>query len=226
MMKYLNLLAGILPLLFAACASQPAEGQKRPAAAPAVQLGELLTDSSQFPAVRRGGERSLQFLAYEMRFQLTHQAPLMPKLNHQMPWINPDDYNPNNGIFITYVRDGYPLNLSSPYIQAQYMSRRLPGCSTIDSVFILWDRMYLGEPDAQTLRPAFNLPTDAGISAVCKEYRSGTRGGSRTPKWIAYAYIEYSPSYLVGFALSTTDPEDFRLNQELFYALIKSYRPF
>jgi hypothetical protein len=224
-MKHLQYYIGLLPLLLAACASQPAEGQNRSASAQ-LPLGEMLTDSSQFPVVRRGGERLLQFQAYEMRFQLAHQAPLMPKLNHQIPWVKPDDYNPNNGIFITYVRDGYPVNLSAPYVQAQYMARSLPGCSTIDSVFLLWDRMYLSEPDAQALRPAFNLSTDAGVSAVCKEYRSGTQGGKRTPKWIAYAYIEYSPAYLVGFALSTTDPEDFRLNQELFYSLIRSYRPF
>ena len=74
--------------------------------------GDLLGDAGMFPFVYQGEGKSNWFEAYTMRFSLEYEDPLVPMTNAEIPWINPEQYNENNGVFLTYVRNGRPISLS------------------------------------------------------------------------------------------------------------------
>ncbi|GAB4406918.1 MAG: hypothetical protein OHK0039_09010 [Bacteroidia bacterium] len=182
-------------------------------------------DSALFPYVYQASGPTHIFSAYSMRFALTYDEPLSPRLNNQIPWVNPENYNPNNGFFINYVRNGRELRLEHPYIQVQYLSKRLPSVSSIDSVYIWLDGVFLANPEAEQLRARFEVPTHSGSPvAQCKEYKSANPAARQT-KYLAYAYIDYNDEYLIGMALTTTNPEDFSQNKPLFYDLVRSFTP-
>ncbi|TAE53328.1 MAG: hypothetical protein EAZ89_07530, partial [Bacteroidetes bacterium] len=99
----------------------------------------------------------------------------------------------------------------------------LPSCSTVDSVYMWMDQAHLGTSGGYVLRENFEVATASGKAALCKEYKTGN-ANNRTPKWIAYAYIEYNSGYIIGMALTTTLESDFLLSKEGFYEMVKSFR--
>jgi hypothetical protein len=174
-----------------------------------------------FPFVYQGAGKSNLFEAYTMKFSLSYEDPLLPMTNDLVSWINPENYNENNGIFLTYVRNGREVTLTNPYIQLQYINKNLPYCSTVDSIYIWMDQAQLKAPDAKVMKE-YTLDTKAGISAICKDYFSGTPP-QRQPKHLSYAYLDYDETYFIGLALTTTTPEDFAQNRPLFVNLVQSF---
>lgn len=181
-------------------------------------------DSSLFPFVYQGPGRSLIFDAYTLRFALTHPSDLVPLLNNQVPWVNPERYNENNGLFATYVRNGRELRMENPYIQVQYINRSLPYCSTLDSIYLWLDQNFLANPEAQVLRDNQEIPINLGGKALTKEYKTANPA-ARVVKYLAYAYIPYDETYFVGLALTTTDQSDFENTRKPFYQLVESFTP-
>ncbi len=184
----------------------------------------LLGDSTSFPYVYQGEGRSLIFQAYEMSFALTHQPALAPMMNQLVQWVKPEANNINNGIFITYVRNGRQLSLDQPYIQLQYINKSLPLCSTLDSVFYWMDTTFLANDNAKVLEKRRPIETASGLVAWEKSYMTGTNPqfpNSRS-KWVSNAYIDYDENYLVAFGLSTMDQSDYELTKPLFEELIES----
>ena len=100
-------------------------------------------DSTMFPYVYAGEGYSNLFEAYTMKFKLGYEPPLIPMTNINVPWVDPEAYSEQNGLFITYVENGRELSLYNPYIQAQYISKKLPYCSTVDSVYYWLDSNFL-----------------------------------------------------------------------------------
>lgn len=181
-------------------------------------------DSSLFPFVYQGPGRSLIFEAYTVRFALTHPEELVPRLNNQVAWVDPERYNENNGLFATYVRNGRELRMENPYIQVQYINRNLPYCSTLDSLYLWLDNNFLANPEAQVLREALEIPINLGRTALTKEYKTANPG-ARVVKYLAYAYIPYSEDYTIGMVLTTTDASDFDNTKQAFYQLAESFTP-
>jgi hypothetical protein len=196
----------------------------------AVLIDQLDTLRAQmagtFPYVYQGNERSNLFEAYSMRFQLCYDELLQPLTNDKVGWLKPDNYSEQNGNFITYLRVGREVSLTSPYISVQYIAKSLPGCSTVDSMFMFWDHHYLKDSSNQVIMPVQTLKTAAGRTATCKEYRTQPAFAKVAAKRIAYAYIDYNQDYFIGLALTTTAPNDWKMNRPLFYKMVRSFNYF
>ena len=178
-------------------------------------------DSTLFPYVYQGPGKSNIFEAYSMRFSLRYEEPLQPLLNTQVGWVDPSLFNENNGLFITYIREGREVSLNNPYIQVQYLNKQLPYVSTIDSIYLWLDGVNLQASDAVDLGGNITLPTASGKNAQLKDYFTGTIQ-NRTPKYLAYAYIDYNEEYILGLALTTTIKSDYDLTKPAFHKLVKS----
>ncbi|MEM7373838.1 MAG: hypothetical protein AAF587_34765 [Bacteroidota bacterium] len=180
-----------------------------------------LGDSSLFPFVYQGPGKSNIFQAYSMRFSLTYEEPLIPLLHDQVNWVDPTKFNDNNGLFITYARNGREVSLTNPYIQVQYISKSLPGASTIDSVYQWLDGIHFRADDSRQLGQTFTLPTASGKVATVKDYFTGSFQG-RNPKYLAYAYLDFDENYILGMALTTSLESDYDLTKPSFHKLVKS----
>lgn len=181
-----------------------------------------LGDSTMFPYVYQGPETSHIFEAYSMRFSLTYADPLVPMLNSQVKWIDQEKFTDGNGVFMTYVRNGREVSLQNPYIQVQYISKALPGASTIDSVYIWLDGLHLKGEGARQMGSTFDLTTASGKSAHVKDYFTGTTQG-RDPKYLSYAYIDFDDSYILGMALTTMLESDYEVTKPAFHKLVKTF---
>jgi len=179
-----------------------------------------------FPYVYQGSGRSNLFEAYSMRFQLCYDEMLQPMTNDKVGWLKPNNYSEQNGNFITYLRVGREVSLTSPYISVQYIAKSLPGCSTVDSMFMFWDNRYLQDSSNQVIMPLQTLKTAAGRTATCKEYSTKPAFVKVAAKRIAYAYIDYNQDYFIGLALTTTAPNDWEMNRPLFYKMVRSFNYF
>lgn len=182
----------------------------------------MLGDSTMFPYVYQGEGRSNIFEAYTMRFQLSYEEPLLPMINSMVPWVNPETFTEENGLFITYIRNGREISLSNPYIQVQYISKHMPNCSSVDSVYIWLNNLFLKEYKGTVVRQKHTIETLSRLSAMCEEFRTPDTERVKG-KYMAYAYIDYDKDYLVGLALTTTEKSDFEINLPLFYNIVKSF---
>lgn len=187
-----------------------------------VEPGGLLGDSTMFPFVYQGEGKSVIFEAYTMRFQLTHQDPLVPMVNINVPWIDPSAFNENNGLFINYVQNGKKLSLENPYIQVQYINKNLKSCGTVDSVYMWLDEVLINKQGGEVLRPMHSVSTPSRKDALVKEYQTPNME-QRKGKYLAYAYIDYNDEYIIGFGLTTLAKSDYEITQPLFYELVKSF---
>lgn len=157
-----------------------------------------------------------------MRFSLTYIDPLVPMLNSQVKWVDPEKFTEGNGVFMTYVRNGREMSLQNPYIQVQYISKTISGASTVDSVYIWLDGLHLKGEGARQIGSTFDLSTASGKPAQVKDYYTGTTQG-REPKYLAYAYIDYDDSYILGMALTTTLESDYEVTKPAFHKLVKTF---
>ncbi|MEO0897218.1 MAG: hypothetical protein AAFY71_12510 [Bacteroidota bacterium] len=175
-----------------------------------------------FPYVYQGAGRSRIFEAYTVRFQLTHQPPLVPMTNYEIPWIKPDNYNDQNGNFITYIRNGYEKSLANPYISVQYIRKDVPHASSIDSLLHWVNGIVMDLDGAKVLTAEYKIETVSGKTARCQEFKYPDQG-PRAGKTLAYAYIDFNDEYIVGLVLTTVNDTDYPLNKPLFEELIRSF---
>lgn len=188
---------------------------------------------NKFPYVELAGGKSLRFEAYDIVFQLTHNKPLFPLTNDQVKWIKQDDADEKMGNFITYVyerSDGAEISLSNPYISVQYFARNSPDCEPCRSpqtVLKSFRDMYKTIAGFKA-GPIMDVATNEGKMAVCQELyipsiklADGT--GIKDDKYVAYAYIEYSDKWMVGFALTTPSKGEFDRCKNPFYDLVTTY---
>ena len=179
-------------------------------------------DSKLFPRVFSGSGTTNIFEAWTMKFTLTYDQPFVPVTNDQVPWVNPESYNENNGLFVTYIGKDRKLSLNEPYIQVQYVSRKLQGYSSLDSVFFSLDRFFLYDPGSKVLADRREMLTQSGLVAHIKAYQTPTYQ-NRTGKFVALAYVPYDKDYYVAFALTTTDQGDFAQYLPGFEKLLASF---
>jgi hypothetical protein len=188
--------------------------------------GQRMGNGGLFPYVYQGVGRSNLFEAYSMRFQLCYGPAFVPMTNDNTPWIDPEVYNENNGTFITYLRQGRPVSMSSPYILVQYVNKGLPMCSTADSIYQWIDQQHLKRPEAELFTEATEIQTAAGRPAICKEYQGAPVRTTGARRYLSYAYVDYNAEYFIGLALTTNGKQDFAANRALFYQMVRSLNYF
>lgn len=187
----------------------------------------LLGDSTMFPYVYQGEGRNLIYQAYSMSFTLETQMALSAMMNQNVQWVKPDANNEKNGVFATYVRNGRELSLENPYIQVQYISKTLPYCSTLDSVFLWMDQNFLKNPAAEILQKRTPIQTASGKTAFYKSYTTGSNPNpAYRQKWISNGYIDYDDDYFIAFGLTTMDEGDFELTKPIFDDLVESFQEY
>ena len=224
----------IIALLFVACSSQQQSSATQETTAQTTTPEEvaqvksnvakgMIGDSTMFPFVFQGPGSSLIFEAYTMRFTLEHQPPLIPLTNSEVPWLKPDAYNVNNGIYITYVRNGRQLSMQNPYVQVQYINKALPYCGTIDSVYMWMDQTMIQQSGAEVTEKIYEIATRSGKSAICKEYRTSPDAQRHSGKFLAYAYLDYNDEYIIGFNYTAMSPTDYEIGHNDFYNIVKSF---
>lgn len=180
-----------------------------------------------FPYVFMGENSSVMCEAYTMKFRLSHTRPMMPATNNNIPWLNPEQYSEDNGIFLSYIHNGKELSLRSPNYRIEYINKRLPFCSSIDSIYIWLDGIFLEKvPGAEVLDSPEKLKTRSGKTAISKAYyipRHASPRGEIEPKYTAYAYLDYNQDYYVAFNFSAISKPEFEELEDNFWELVKSF---
>ncbi|WNJ21420.1 hypothetical protein [Pontibacter sp. G13] len=184
----------------------------------------LIGGEDDFPFVYQADGGVNWFEAYTLRFSLTTAEPWTPLVNRQVPWVNHELYNENNGNFATYVRSETRLSMEFPYIQVQYINKALPSCGTVDSVYMWLDGMFLQDPLATGDEKTRKLDTQSGKPALIKHYKVPQKGsGGKQFKYLAYAYIDVNEDYIVGLALTTQDEYYWQNSKTFFDNLVYSF---
>jgi len=203
---------------------ETAANEETGAATTVQNIGGLLGDDTMFPFVYVESINKLRFEAYTMKFSLEHPQVLIPLNNTDTPWINADGYSEFNGQFVTYIRSGRETKLENPYIMAQYINKNLPSCGTIDSVYMWLDSRFLEKgAKGEVTADVYEVKTASGKKAICKEYRTPKTPDGKAAKSMAYAYIEYNDTYLIGLNLTTLSPTDYEVSKPDFIQLVKSF---
>lgn len=185
----------------------------------------LMGDPNMFPYVYAGPDYTNWFEAYTMRFQLQYSEQWYPMTNLQTPWLKPENYNESAGNFITYVRNGQDLSLTSPYTAVQYIRRNMPYTSTVDSIYMWLDDTHINRKFGSVFTEKKTIVTASKVEAVCKEYTNPGVDDTKVPsKYIAYAYLPYDDDYFIALALTCSEKNDFEINQPLFYELVASFQ--
>ncbi|MEO0472052.1 MAG: hypothetical protein AAF206_20660 [Bacteroidota bacterium] len=217
-------------MLLAACSGQksaaPEETSGATSELPAhvkrnLELGRM-GDSTSFPFVYTGEGRSNLFEAYTMKFRLEYEAPMVPMTNDVLPWIKEENYSELNGVFMTYMRNGREIAVSSPSVRVEYVSKKNPYCSSIDSIYTWLDHNFIERRQGRVMKNVYSLKTKSGKKAEMKEY-SLPDSPQQAGRYVAYAYIDYDQDYLIGFALTCLDQTDFDINKPLFEGIVKSF---
>ncbi len=186
-----------------------------------------ITDSTAFPFVYQGTDNTLYYAAYEVIFSLSHDVPLYPLTNKDVPWIDGDRYSEENGNFITYVRNGRDLSLQNPYIMVQYIKKGNELTNSPEAVYNWLDSVMTLTPGSQ-IGKFYALPTSSGKDALCREYVVAASSNSPNPydnrpgKQVAYAYMDFNDTYMIGMTLTCGIKTDFDLTLPLFQSLVQS----
>lgn len=144
-----------------------------------------------------------------------------------VPWANYMPDTEENGQLGYYFFPGYARDLSAPQVRVEYMSKALPGCSTVDSLFTWLKSLYVG--------------TERNGKVVSEE-PLGTLGGEEIrllqieiPKFVMDDSTQYSEKYMawayadqgerfVGFSYSAVTPDDYKQGFPMFQDLVRSYK--
>jgi hypothetical protein len=195
--------------------------------APNIDPDRLGDSQGMFPYVFMGENSSVMCEAYTMKFRLSHAKPMMPATNNNIPWLDPERYSEDNGVFLSYIHSGKELSLRSPNYRIEYINKRLPYCSSIDSIYIWLDGIFLDKvAGAEVLETPGKIKTRSGKTAITKAYRIPRHTSARgeiDPKYTAYAYLDYDKDYYVAFNLSAISKPEFDELEENFWELVKSF---
>lgn len=144
-----------------------------------------------------------------------------------VPWASYMPETEDNGQLGYYFFPGYARDLSAPQVRVEYMSKALPGCSTVDSLFTWLKSMYVG---------------NERNGKVVGEEPIGTLGGQEItllqieiPKYVVDDSTQYSEKYMawayadqgdrfVGFSYSAVTSDDYKQGFPLFKDLVRSYK--
>lgn len=174
-----------------------------------------------FPLITLVAERKLKMDAYTLHFSLSHLPELRAYPNDLVPWINPLSFNESAGTFISYLRDNDPLRLDKPNIRLSYIKKE--GAQASTDMLLAWlDEQLIDLQAGHILQGLNSLTTKAGMPALTKEFYTPSLNG-RSSKYMAFAYLDASRDYLLGFNLTAIDSADFAQVRPLFYSLVKSY---
>lgn len=132
-----------------------------------------------------------------------------------------------NGQLGYYFYPGFAHDLSSPQIRVEYMSKSLPGCSTVDSLFTWLKSLYVGNERNGSVVGEEQVATVGGDPIKVLEIAIPTYVVDDTTQYsekhMAWAYADQG-SRFVGFSYSATTKDDYKQGVDLFKDLVRSYK--
>lgn len=141
-----------------------------------------------------------------------------------LDWFKP--YNsPDYGMVASYYRDTMGLDQFSPYIQAQYFTKRIKWCSTIDSLQDFMYQNFLAE-GGQYLFKDEEITTLDGNTAytmgIVTQQHKLTDSVDIAGKHMVWAYIDQGEQWL-GFNMTVYEPADYPFFLRKFNDLVGTY---
>ena len=159
-----------------------------------------------------------------VRFSLREIEGLSSYPADSVPWVNANMNNADGGVIAYYFVDGMDASLRNPNIRLEYFSKKLPNCSTPDSV--IWGiKQQMKGRDAIVLeenkkiktysgKKAFTLEIDAPpfqVDSLLYERRS-----------LYWAYVDQGEYYL-GMHLAAVERGKYDQVKPMFKELVKTY---
>lgn len=161
-------------------------------------------------------------------FSLTHPKSIVALGLDSLPWggqLPPN--NDTSGMITTYCIKGRKPSMNDPYIQVAYVNKKMPSFSTPDSALTWLEKNVTQVSETRVLKPRFTVKTSNSRDVRCEEIYWGKRpfnGGFIEGKYVAYAYMDYSPKFLLTFVLTSKNSEDFQNVLKDYYYIIKSFK--
>lgn len=184
----------------------------------------IADNPNRFPGLKAHNDSTTEFHAYDIRFFLTHQYPLVPITDDNIPWINENGSNEQMGMFLHYILEGRELNMGEPNIRVDYMAKSNRGYPSIDSAFYSIQSYFMADATAsQVLKERHAVPTAySGMPMEVMEI-FGVRGGSFTSKYVAQAFYDYDANYIVSIRLEAIEENKYQDALPAFYHLVKNF---
>ena len=161
-------------------------------------------------------------------FTLAEFEGLKPVSRDSVPWANMMIETEDNGQVIYFFFPGYAIDLGSPQIRVEFMSRSLKGCSSADSIMIWLKGLFVNPDQNGTIIGENELDcVDGGkltLLEILRPERIIEDSLLFTEKRMAWAYAEQK-EHIIGFSFTALNEDDYNQNMALFRDLIRSYKP-
>lgn len=135
----------------------------------------------------------------------------------------------DNGQIVYYFLQGETIEMGSPHVRIEYISRALPGCSTSDSLFNWLENMYINpERQGKLMYNGDNVETLDNqtvrvLEIFIPQYTRVEDSSLLSGKYMAWAYVEHQDRF-VAMNLTTTEKAKYSASLPMFKDLIRSYR--
>lgn len=174
-----------------------------------------------FPLVSQV-DHELSLQVFNFKFKMDTPNALKAYPHQDLPWIQPDQFNEKSGTFMSWLRKDDPINLQSPNFRLSYILKT----TGQEDIYVLSDwveQQVLSIPGSRKLSADQQVKHSEGNSALVKSlYRPAYQ--NRTQKYMAYAYWDFDPAYMLGLNLTTTDSIQYESLLDDFMELVQSVR--
>ena len=184
----------------------------------------IADNPNRFPLLKAHNDSTTEFHAYDVRFFLTHQYPLVPITDDNIPWINENNSNELMGMFVHYILEGRELNMGEPNIRVDYMKKSNRGYTSIDSAFYSIQHYFMADSVASRILQARHpVPTAYGGLPMEVIEIFGVRGGNLSSKFVAQAFFDYDANYVVSIRLEAVEENKYLDALPGFYHLVENF---
>lgn len=146
-----------------------------------------------------------------------------------VPWSFQLPESGDNGQIVYYFMQGSEIEMGSPHVRVEYISRNLPGCSTADSLFDWLKTMYVNPQRSGKVLDNGNTVTTADNQEVklleifIPQYTRPEDSALLAGKYMSWAYVPQNDRF-VALNLTTTEKTKYEMTLPMFKDLIRSYR--
>jgi len=144
-----------------------------------------------------------------------------------VPWAGYMQETPENGQIAYFFVKGHDIQLASPHVRLEYISKSLPNCES-EEALIEWIKSYfvtperkgkvIGEGEIQTLDAK-----TVKITEIAVPNQQVDDSLTRSRKYMAWAYVEDGNQF-VGFNFTSVDSASYGQEFGKFQQLVRSFK--
>lgn len=154
---------------------------------------------------------------YEVRgapFSLTHPKMIVAYPIDSLPWGGQLPRNSDTtGNIVTYGLQGRRMSMNEPYIQVAYVSKAVFNFPNPAAALDWVEKSATQSTETRFFKTRAVQKTRNGREVLCDEFYWGQRKwgeGSIAGKFVAYGYLDFNEKYLLAFALTANNEEDYK----------------